>query len=306
MSQPSSAARVGTARRLTAVLVVLLVVVSAGGAFGTAWLYRDNPLISATFRGQDWVTLLVAVPLLVTGLVLERRGSRRGRLLWLAMLFSVMYSYLFYAVGAAFNVFFLLYVAIVALALYALLLATWGMELEPLAAAVGGRVARGLAIGYMLWVAAGLGLLWTGMSLSFLFTGIVPAAIVASGHPTGVVFAIDLVFIVPPMLVGAVGLIRNRASGWVLAAVMSVSGAVYTLSLAAASISVVQSGAGTADELPLWAVLTLFGVATAWLIYAGRTRVATAVRIEPALPSAAGHGRPPRPGSVGTQPGWGP
>lgn len=63
------------------------------------------------------VTLLVAVPLLVTGLILGSRGSRRGRLLWLAMLFSVMYSYLFYDVGAAFNVFFPAYVAIVGLAL---------------------------------------------------------------------------------------------------------------------------------------------------------------------------------------------
>lgn len=253
---------------------MLLVVVSTGGAFGSAWLYRDNPLISATFRGQDWVTLLVAVPLLVTGLILERRGSRRGRLLWLAMLFSVMHSYLFYAVGAAFNVFFLLYVAVVGLALYALLLAVTGIDLEPLAAAVrSGRGVRGLAIGYMLMLAVGLGLLWTGMSLSFLFTGMVPAPIVASGHPTGVVFAIDLIFIVPPMLVGAGGLLRRRAAGWILAAVMSVSGAVYTLSLAAASVSVALAGAGNPDELPLWGLLTLFGVTTAALLYADTTRV---------------------------------
>jgi len=284
VSHAPSEPGVRIAHGLTIVLVVLLVVVSAGGAFGSAWLYRDNPLISATFRGQDWVTLVVAVPLVVAGLVLERRGSPRGRLLWLAMLFSVMYSYLFYAVGAGFNVFFLLYVAIFGLALYALLLAAPRMEIEPLAAALGGRVARGMAISYLLVVAAGLGLLWTGMSLSFLFAGIVPAAIVASGHPTGVVFAIDLVFIVPPMLIGAVGLIRGRAAGWVLAAVMSVSGAVYTLSLAAASISVFLAGAGAGEEFPLWGLLTVFGATTTWLLFAGDTRVGTSVRIGSAIP----------------------
>jgi hypothetical protein len=45
-------------------------------------LYRDNALISHTFRGQDVVTLLVTVPLLVLGLVTDRRGSARGRVGW--------------------------------------------------------------------------------------------------------------------------------------------------------------------------------------------------------------------------------
>jgi hypothetical protein len=251
---------------LTVVAVVLLVVASAGGAIGSSRLYRDNPLITATFRGQDWITLLVAVPLLSAGLMLERRGSLRGRLLWLGMLFYAMYSYLFYAVGAAFNVFFLLYVAIFGLAAYALLFAVLRIDFEPLAATTSGRIARGMAIGYMLVVAAGLGLLWTGTSLSYLLTGVLPAPIVASGHPTGVVFAIDLVFIVPPMLMGAVALIRRRPMGWILAPVMSVSGAVYTLSLSAASASVLRARAGTGEELPIWAALTLLGATTSWLL----------------------------------------
>jgi hypothetical protein len=47
-----------------------LVVVSAGGASGSSGLYQDNPLITATFRGQDWLTVLVAIPPLGAGLVL--------------------------------------------------------------------------------------------------------------------------------------------------------------------------------------------------------------------------------------------
>jgi hypothetical protein len=254
---------------LTAATIVLMVVVSAGGAFGSGWLYRDNPLITATFRGQDWVTLLVAVPLLGTGLMLELRGSLRGRLLWLAMLFNAMYSYLFYAVGAAFNVFFLLYVAIFGLAAYALLFAVLRIDVAPMAAKTGGRAVRGIAIGYTLLVGASLGLLWTGMSLSYLATGTVPAPIVASGHPTGVVFAIDLVFIVPPMLTSAVGLIRRQALSWILATLMSVSGTVYTLSLCAASVSVVVAAAGTGAELPIWAALTVLGASVSWLLLAG-------------------------------------
>lgn len=251
---------------LTLLTAAAMAVVSAGGAFGAGWLYRDNPLISATFQGQDLVTLFVAVPLLLAGLVLERRGSSRGRALWLGMLFFSMYGYLFYAVGAAFNAFFLLYVACFGLPLYALLLAVPRIEPAQLVVAGDHPLTRAVAIGYQLVVAAGLGLLWTGISAGYLFTGEVPAPIVASGHPTGVVFAIDLVFIVPPMLMGAVALIRRRAIGWALALVMSISGTVYTLSLAVGSIATVRAGVGTGAELPIWVGLTGFGAVTAALL----------------------------------------
>jgi len=254
---------------LTGATVIAMAVVAAGGAFGSDWPYRDNPLIRATFRGQDLITVFVAVPLLVAGLVLELRGSTRGRVLWLAMLFNALYSYLFYAVGAAFNAFFLLYVAIVGFALYALLSSVPRLRFDT-ASVIMGRTARVAGIAYLLLVATGLGVLWTGISVGYLFTGVVPAPIVASGHPTGVVFAIDLLFIVPPMVIGAVGLIRRQAFGSVVAVAMCISGTVYTLSLAAASMAVRVAGRGVGEELPLWVGLSVLGAGTTALMVRGR------------------------------------
>ncbi|MHA7239257.1 hypothetical protein [Arthrobacter sp. TMS1-12-1] len=252
---------------LTALAAIAMASSSAGGLVATDRLYRDNALTTATFRGQDTVTLLVAVPLLLIGLVLEVRGSRRGRLLWLGMLFYAMYAYLFYTVAAAFNPFFLLYVASFGLPLYALILSVPRLDLGSLGDAMGGTTARVVAIAYTSVVAAGLGILWSGMCLSYLATGDVPRPILDSGHPTAVVFAIDLVFIVPPMLLAATWLVRRRAIGWVLAGVMSVGGSVYTLSLAAASVEVARQDAGSGAELPLWAALTAMGAATALLLF---------------------------------------
>jgi hypothetical protein len=246
-----------------------MTIVSVGGVFATLAIYRDNPLVTSTFRGQDILTLAVAVPLTVLGLVLEMRGSTRGRLLWLAMLFYGMYGYLFYAVGAAFNVFFLLYVAIFGLSTYALVFSVPRIDLERIAAHMGGVAARWVAIAYMACVALGLSVLWIGMSLSYVATRVVPAPIVASGHPTAIVFAIDLVFIVPPMAIAAIWLARRRPLGWVLAAVMSIGGSVYTATLAAASVEVARTGVGTGGELPLWAALTVFGAVSAGLLLAG-------------------------------------
>ena len=87
------------------------------------------------------------------------------------------------------------------------------------------------------------------------------------------VFAIDLVFIVPPMLLAAVWLTRRRALGWVLAGVMSVAGSVYTLTLAAASAEVARQNVGAGSELPIWAGLTVLGVVTVVLLFASMRRL---------------------------------
>ena len=266
---------------LSALVAIVQAVVSAGGVFAPA-LYRDNPLIRTSFHGQDIVTLFVAVPLLVVGLVLEMRGSVRGRLVWLAMLAYALYGNAFYLFGAAFNVFFLAYVALVGMSLYALLFSVPRVDVDAIAASFSPRTPRWPVVGYMLLTAAGLGTLWTAMSVGFLVTGRVPAPIVASGHPTGVVFALDLTLIVPAMLLGAVWLLQRRPWGWLLAAVLSIKGAVYTLTLAFATVIVQRAGLADGSELPVWATLTVLGAIAAgvllWHVRATASTTATTDR----------------------------
>jgi hypothetical protein len=49
-------------------------VASGGGLFWNA-LYRDNNLVTAAFRGNDLITLVIAVPGQVITLLMARRGS---------------------------------------------------------------------------------------------------------------------------------------------------------------------------------------------------------------------------------------
>src|SRR4026208_769601 len=71
--------------------------------------YRDVAWIAATWLGNDGVTLVVALPLLIAGATYSARGSVRGGLLWLGALAYALYNYAYYLFGAALNVFFALY-----------------------------------------------------------------------------------------------------------------------------------------------------------------------------------------------------
>lgn len=95
---------------LSAVFATLMVVQSVLGLVFRGQ-YRDAEWIRLTWFGNDWVTLVVATPLLVASLLLARRGSVRGLLLWLGVVGYGAYNYAYYMLGAALNAFFPLYVA---------------------------------------------------------------------------------------------------------------------------------------------------------------------------------------------------
>jgi len=77
--------------------------------------YRDVEWIRATWFGNDWVTLILSLPLLGISLVLARRGAVRGQVLGLGMLGYSTYNYGFYLFVAALNAFFPLYAILLVL-----------------------------------------------------------------------------------------------------------------------------------------------------------------------------------------------
>jgi hypothetical protein len=111
--------------------------------------------------------------------------------------------------------------------------------------------------GFMMFFAILLGGLWIAMSLSFVFTGQVPAAILQTDHPTGVVFATDLSLLIPALILSSILLWKRHIWGCTLASIVLVKACTYGLAMIAMSIfSYIEIG--TVDPfIPLWAFLTL-------------------------------------------------
>jgi hypothetical protein len=261
---------------ILSVLVALLAAVQSAASLLLPPVYRDNDLIVATWRGNDFITLLVAVPLLVGALALARRGSSRALLLWAGLLDYMLYNYAFYLFGTAFNSHFLVYTAIVGLSIFALICLLMRLDVPGLAQQFGARTPVRLIAGYMLLVAVALGGLWTAMSLGFVLTGQVPSPVVSSGHVTAIVFALDLTMVMPPMALGAIWLWQRQPWGYVLAAGLGIKGAVYMLALSAATISAMLAGIpGAGAELPIWAGVGLGALVSAYLLLSHMTPVRT-------------------------------
>ncbi|MCW3490479.1 hypothetical protein [Dethiobacter alkaliphilus] len=239
---------------LSGIIVILMIISSVGGLLIDN-LYRDNAFVSAVWRGNDYVTLIVAVPIFIISLLIAKKGEPRALLIWFAMLWYSFYNYIFYLFGAAFNAFFLLYVALFTLSLYALIFGLPHLDITKIKERFSPDLPVKWISGYMLFVAAGLSTVYTIQSLNFVVTGQLPEIVELTAHPTSIVFAIDFPFLIVPFVLTAIWLWKRQPWGYALAVILNVKGAIYTLVLAVGSYS-----AGATAEIPMWITLTIAGV----------------------------------------------
>lgn len=214
-----------------------------GAAHGTAWLWltvpvavllavatldellvegvlRGTPYFAAQAIGQDFVTLLVAVPALVAGAALAARGSQRARLVWLGTLVYLVYTYVIYAFAVEFNPLFLVYVALLGTSLYALIGGLATTDFEGIKARFTRRTPVKAVSVFLAVVAAMFYLLWLSEVVPALIAGEVPRSVVENGTPTNAVHVLDMAWILPSMILASFWLWRGRAIGYVLAGVL--------------------------------------------------------------------------------------
>jgi hypothetical protein len=192
--------------------------------------------------GQDWITLLVGVPLLLIGAYLASRGALRWQLLQAGALWCFAYTYLLMAFGGAYNQLFLVYVALYSASIFAFLLSLHAIDVGSLPARFSPHFARRTIAWLVIGIGALLVLLWLGRIIPALYTGAVPFGL--ESYSTLFVQAGDLGLVVPLAIVGGALLLRRRPVGYLLASVLLVKGA--TLGLALVAMMFTQAVAGVA------------------------------------------------------------
>ena len=253
------------ARRLSVGLVLLMAAQALSGLLRET-AYRDVDWIRATWFGNDWVTLAVAVPLLIVGLVWSDAGSLRGLLLWLGLVGYALYNYSFYLFGASLNAFFPIYVVAVVLAGAILILALSRLDGRRVADAIDSTTPVPLIASALLFIGIGLASVWLATWAAYVF----------AGRPTPVepdvfrlIAALDLCLMAPAFTAGGVLIWKRKPFGYVISAIASIQGSLYLLVLSVNAAVAQQRGLATAaGELPVWGTLALFTAAMACLVLA--------------------------------------
>ena len=251
-------------RILSCIIAALMALQSAGGLF-LRGLYRESAPLAAAWIGNDLVTLVIAVPLLLVSSVFALKGFLRARLIYLGLLYYALYNNMYYLFGTPFNSFFLVYEALFVLSSIALMLGLSKIEIARVGEAFKPGTPGKLISGFMLLPASILSVLWISETALATVSGSVPAMVPGNGWLTHLPAVFDLSMIVTPLLFGAVWLWKARPWGYVTASIVLVQGGLYTIVLVAAAPFVAAAGvAGAWDQVPIWGALgagcILFGL----------------------------------------------
>jgi len=239
----------------SALILITATAASLTGLFKSN-LYNDNSFVRAAWLANDWVTLVIVIPGLLMTMFFSKKHGIKAALVWLGLLSYFFYSYAFYLFGAVFNTMFLLYVLICFLSIFSM---SGFFLILPISKITFGAKTTKWTTFFLLLLSVLLCLIEIPPCIQFISTGKIPELNLKTGHPTNIVYALDLTFIVPCMIIASVLNLKKNVWGGVISVMMLVKAATYGLVLISGSIILIQKG--TADPLlPVWIFISTGGI----------------------------------------------
>ena len=232
----------------TVAIVFLSVVSSLLGLFRQGH-YAEPAEALLRIYAQDAVLLVVGVPVLVVGLWWARRGSIRGRLVWLGALAYMTYMWTHYAFVIAYNDFFLGYVALFGLSVFTLLSGVVTTDATRIYESAHDEVSTAVYGGFLAVVAVALGFMWLFEIVPATIAGEQPPAIIQLGPEAAHTYVIDLGLLVPSLAIASVWVRQERPWGYVLTGVLLVFAGLIAPTLTA--ITVIDLFEGVEIALPV-------------------------------------------------------
>ena len=168
--------------------------------------------MNGSARGTALVALVVAVPALAAAVVLVRRGSVRWIPIWTGAVAYLLYNAVLFLLATPFNDLFLLFVAMMSLALWTLIAILREVDVREF----GRRFPSSTpvdSVAVFVWVIVGLNsLAWIAPVLRAMASDGPAPFLAGTGLTTSPLYVEDLVFWLPAMALGALWL--RRRSGW--------------------------------------------------------------------------------------------
>ncbi|OPX60395.1 MAG: hypothetical protein A4E25_00465 [Methanobacterium sp. PtaB.Bin024] len=199
-------------------IAILASIATLAGLFWKGLYQHDTISGAAQMMGQDLVTLVICIPILLGTLYLIRKNSLRGQLIWMGTIFYFLYSYASMAFLTSYNQLFLVYVTIFSISLYTLLGELINLDIKSIKKSfTPGRINKIAAVflGIIGLMLAGM---WLKMIIGSLLTGVAPSTL--ETYTTLVIQALDLGVVVPAAVITGILLFKCNKWGYALASIL--------------------------------------------------------------------------------------
>ncbi len=190
---------------------------------------------------QDYVTLFIAIPLLLFALLWARKGTFKSKFFLAGVLNYLFLTYMFYMNMAMYNEMFLVYVALTGTSFFAFALTLLSIEIDKLPLIFNKTIPVKFIGGFLIFTASSIAMLWLGVIVPpLLDKTIIPVAV--QHYTTLTVQGFDLSIFLPILFVSGLLLIKRHQFGYMMAAVTLVFLSLLMTALIAKIIAMALAG----------------------------------------------------------------
>jgi len=208
--------------------------------YGSGLYRNDSIAMVAQGKASDFITAIIGIPLLLISLYFTNKGSLRGKLMLTGTLGYFLYTYISYTFLWMYNPFFIVYVVLMTLSLYAFILCFMSFDIEDMPSMFNKNLPVRLLGGFQLFIGFVIGMMWLGKIAPSIFGGTPPVGL--EHYTTLVIQGLDLGIIVPTAVLSGILIIKRKPLGYLLSSVIIIKGFTMLTCISAMIINMALNG----------------------------------------------------------------
>lgn len=214
---------------------------------------------------QDYITLFLAIPLLLLSLFWARKGSLKGKFMLAGTSGYIFLTYLFYMNMAMFNQLFLVYVSLTGLTFFTLVLTLLSININQLPQVFNKPLPTKFIGGFLIFTASIIALLWLSVVVPPLIDKtIVPLSV--QHYTTLTVQAFDLSLFLPISFVSGLLLIRKHKFGFLMAPVYLIFLSLLMTALIAKIVAMALAGVNVVPAIVIIPCIALVAIGCSFIL----------------------------------------
>lgn len=247
-------------------IAILAIIATLSGLFWKGLYKNDTVSIAAQIMGQDLISLVLCVPILLLSLYLISKDSLKGQLLWMGAIFYFLYTYASNSLLASYNPLFLVYVALFSLSLYTFLYGLMSLDIKTIKNSFSQGVTIKIAGVFVMFMSALLAFMWISMIIESLISGIAPVSL--ENYTTLVIQALDIGVLAPAGIIAGILLLKGRGWGYALTSILIVKASLMGTAILSMVYFMQKSSVSISwGQAMFFVVLTLGGIIIAIALY---------------------------------------
>lgn len=241
-------------------LIAALTLVSCIISIGFNSIYQDGEWANAQWLGQDTVTILIALPLLLISFIKGiKGGNNRWEMVYCGVLLYYTYTYSFFMFAAKLTVLYLFHLPIYGLSVIGLVIACIGVFNQNVNYSIDRKWLKVGIVAYLLLISIMISFLWLNDITAHLFN---PEHMsdTPSGEAPLIIYSLDLAIIIPLMITSAILICRNTKWGYILNGIILTKTSTLGFALMAMAISMqIKELNPDSFLIVLWCIIGIIG-----------------------------------------------